>query len=88
VTYDVRSLLQRIRKSYKAIYDQRVNKSTMITDIITGIIGLSTGRVQDSGAAIAGRVAALKGKYNNPKCSKVASRHVSRLPLSIITIDT
>jgi hypothetical protein len=67
VTYDVRSLLQRIRKSYKAIYDQRVNKSTMITDIITGIIGLSTGRVQDSGAAIADRLAALNGKYNNPR---------------------
>ena len=58
VTDDVRSLPQRLRKSYKAIYGQRVNESTMITDMITGIIGLSMGRVQDSGAAIADRVAA------------------------------
>jgi hypothetical protein len=35
--------------------------------MITGVIGLSTGRVQDSGAAIADRVAAPIGKYNHPR---------------------
>jgi len=45
VTDDVRSLLQRLRRSYKAIY----------------------GRVQDSGAAIADRASAVKGKYNNAR---------------------
>jgi hypothetical protein len=41
-------------------------------------------RVQERGAAIADRVAAPNGKYtySTPECSKVASRHVSRLPLS------
>ena len=56
--------------------------------MITAIIGLSTGRVQDSGAAIADRVATPKGKYNNPKGSKVASRYDSRLEMSIITFST
>jgi len=36
------------------------------TDTITGNIGLSTGRVEDSGAAIADGVAAPNGKYINP----------------------
>jgi hypothetical protein len=35
---DVRSLLQRLRKSYKAIYVQQINESTMVTDMITGIV--------------------------------------------------
>jgi hypothetical protein len=64
---DVSSLLQAPRKSYKAIYGQRVNESTMITDTITGIIGLLMDTVQDSGAAIADRVGALHGKYNKPR---------------------
>jgi len=65
---DVRSLLQRLQKSSKATYSQRVTESTMITAVITGIIGLSTGRVQDSGAAIADRVAAPNGmNYNSWK---------------------
>jgi len=59
---DVRSLLLRLRKSYKAIYGQHINESTMIndmiTDMITGIICLSMGAVEDSGAAIADRVVA------------------------------
>lgn len=37
-------------------------------------------------AVIADCVAAPNIKYNNAECSKVASRHVSRLLLSIITI--
>jgi len=72
---DVSSLLQPLRKSYKAIYGQRVNESTMITDMITdmitntitGIIGLLIDTVQDSGAAIADPVGALHGKDNNPR---------------------
>jgi len=59
---DVRSFLQRLQKSHKAIYGHQINESTMITDMITdminGIICLSMGGVQDSGAAIADRVAA------------------------------
>jgi hypothetical protein len=51
-----------LRKSYKAIYGQQAHKLTlmtnMITNMITCIIGLWTGRVQDSGAAIADPVAA------------------------------
>jgi len=39
----------------------------MITKTITGIIGLSTGTVQDSGAVIADRVPAQNGKYNHPR---------------------
>jgi len=62
---DVRSLLQRLQKCYKATYSQRVTESTMNTDMITGIIGPSTGRFQESGVAIADRVAAPSGKYNN-----------------------
>jgi len=89
VTDDVRNSLQRLRKSYKAIYGQRLwNDATMITDIITCVIGLSTGRVQDSGAAITDHVAPPNGKYNNPETSKVDSRYDSRLLLSIITIRT
>jgi len=64
---DFRSLLQRVQKSYKATYSRRVTESTMITDMITGIIGLATGRVQDSGAAIADCVAAPSGKYKDPR---------------------
>jgi len=86
---DVRNLPQRLQKSYKAIYGKQINESTMITDIITdmitGIICLFTGRVQDSGATIADRVAALIGKFNHPKCSKVSSRYNSQFPLAIIT---
>ena len=37
--------------------------TTMIIDMITGIICLPTGRAQDSGAAIADHAAALNGKY-------------------------
>jgi hypothetical protein len=82
---DVRSLLQRLRKSYKAIFGQRLYKNTtMITDFFR----LWMGRVQDSGAAIADRVAGPNGKYNNPESCKVASRYDSRLPLSIVTIVT
>ena len=52
---DVRSLVQRLRKSYKAIFGQRLCKNTtMITDFFR----LWMGRVQDSAAAIADRVAA------------------------------
>jgi hypothetical protein len=40
------------------MYSHGVNESTTITDMITGIIGLSMGRVQDSGAGIADHVAA------------------------------
>jgi hypothetical protein len=69
-------------------YQRLCNDINMITNMITGIIGLSTGRVQESGAAIADRVASPKGKYNNPECSKVVSRYNSRLPLSIITFGT
>jgi hypothetical protein len=64
---DVRSLLQHLQKSYKATYSQRVTESTLITDMITSIIGLSTGRVQDSGVAIRDCVAAPSGKYNYPR---------------------
>ena len=60
----------------------------MISDMITDIFRLSTGNVQDNGAAIADRVAAPNGKYNNPEGSKVASRYDSRLQLSIITFGT
>jgi hypothetical protein len=71
VTEDVRSLPRRLRKSFKAIYGQQLNESSMITsmitDMITGIIGLLIDTVQDSGAAIADRVGALHGKYNNPR---------------------
>jgi len=59
---DVRSSLLRLWKSYKAIYSQQINESTMITDMITdmitGIICLSMGAVEDSWAAIADRVVA------------------------------
>jgi len=66
-------------------FQQRLcNDTTMITDIFR----LLMGRVQDSGAAIADGVAAPNGKYNNPECSKVASRYNLRLPLSIITFGT
>jgi hypothetical protein len=58
---------QRLRMSYKAIYGQPVIESTMITDMITGIIGLLKDTVQDCGAAIADRVGAPHGKYNNPR---------------------
>jgi hypothetical protein len=51
----------------KVAQQRLCNDTTMIADMITGIIGLSTGRVQDSGAAIADRLAALNGKYNNPR---------------------
>jgi hypothetical protein len=85
---DISSLLQRLRKSYKAIYGKQINESTTITDMITSVIGLSTGRVQDSGAAIADRVAAPIGKYNNLEHSKVARRYNSRLPLLIIILGT
>jgi len=49
---------------------------------------INGGRVRDSGAAIADRVAAPKGKYNNPEYSKVASRYDSWLLSSIITAST
>jgi hypothetical protein len=41
--------------------------TSMITDMTAGIIGLLMDTVQDSGAAIADRVGALHGKYNNPR---------------------
>jgi hypothetical protein len=44
----------------------------IITDMITVVIGLSTGRLQDRGAAITNRVEAPKGKYNYPESSNVA----------------
>ena len=79
------NLPQRLRKSYKAIYGQRrCDYTTMIPDFFR----LLMGRVQDSGAAIADRVVAPKVKYNNPECSKVASRYNSRLHLSIVTFGT
>ena len=65
--YDVRNLQNRLRKSYKATSDQQITESTMITDNITGIIALWTGRVQDSGAAIADSVATPIWKYNKPR---------------------
>jgi hypothetical protein len=77
--------LSTLRKSYKAIYGQQLcNNTTKIIDFFR----LLMGRVQDSGAAIAHRVAAPNGKYNNPECSKVASRYDLRQPLSIIIIGT
>jgi len=90
VTDDVRSLPHRLWKSDKARYGQRVNESTMIIDMITGIICLHTGRAQESGAAIADHAAALNGKYTyfTPECSKVASRYDLQRPLYIITIGT
>jgi hypothetical protein len=45
-------------------------ESSTLQKLNTGVIGLSTGRVQDSGAAITDRVAAATGKYNNPESSK------------------
>jgi hypothetical protein len=60
----------------------------MLQIMITGVIGLSNGRVQNSGAAITDRVAAPNGKYNNPESSKVDSRYDSRLLLTIITLGT
>jgi hypothetical protein len=39
----------------------------VITGTITDNIGLSTGTVQDCGAAIADRVPAPNGKYINPR---------------------
>jgi len=62
---DVTGSPQWQRQSYKAIYSQRVNESTMITNMISGIIGLSIGAVQVSGPAITDRVAASLGKYNH-----------------------
>jgi hypothetical protein len=56
--------------------------------MITDSFSLLMGRVQDTGAAITDRVAALNGKYNHPNSSEVASRYDSRLPLSIITFGT
>jgi len=71
ITEDVRNLPRRLRKSYKAIYGQRLDESSMITsmitDMTTSIIGLLMDTVQDSGAAIADRVGALGRKYNNPR---------------------
>jgi hypothetical protein len=56
---DVRSLLQRLRQSYKAIFIQWLcNNTTMITDFFC----LWMGTVQDSETAIADRVAAPQGK--------------------------
>ena len=49
---------------------------------------LGTSHRCNRGAAITHRVAAPKGKYNNPECSKVASRYNSQLRLSIITLGT
>jgi hypothetical protein len=58
--------------------------------MITGIISLSTGNVQDSGAVIAYRAAAPNGKYNysTSEYSKVASRYDFQLPLSISSSGT
>ena len=56
--------------------------------MITGVIGLSTSRVQDSGAAITDCMASPNRKYNNPSSSNVASRYNSGLLLSIITGGT
>lgn len=72
---EVRSLLQLLRKSYKAIKTQRVSESSMntdiitnmITDIISGIICLSMGSIQDSGAVIGDCTAALNGQSNSPR---------------------
>ena len=69
VTYgmvDVSNLPNRLRKSHKAKYCWPVTESTMITNMITGIISHWTGTVQHRGAAIAERVAAPIGMYNNP----------------------
>jgi len=49
----------------------------MITNMITCVSGLSTGRVQDGGAAITDRVVPLNGKYINLETSNVASRYDS-----------
>jgi hypothetical protein len=43
VTDDVRSLLHQLRKSHKATDGEQVSESTTITDVITGIIGLTMG---------------------------------------------
>jgi len=58
----------------------------MISDMITGIIGISMCNVQDAGDADCAAV--LNGKYNYPEYSNEASNYDSRLPLSIITSRT
>jgi len=73
ITAAARGLPQRLEKCYNAIYGQWVNEATVITDTITCIIGVSTGRVPDSAAAIADRVAAPNGRYDNPEGSEVPS---------------
>jgi hypothetical protein len=64
VTDDDSSLVQRLRKSYNAIYSQRVcNDLTMNTDCFR----LLMDTVQDSGAAIADRVKSMHGTKNNSR---------------------
>jgi len=86
---DVRSIPEQLRKSYEAIYGQRITASTMIASMITvmmtSIISLLTDRVYHCGAAIADHVAAPNGKHNNPKFSKVTNRFNWQRPLSINT---
>jgi hypothetical protein len=55
----------------------------MVMEVLPGYIP-----VQNSGAAITDRVAALNGKhkYSTLECCKVASRYNSQLQLSIITL--
>jgi hypothetical protein len=60
----------------------------MMPDMFIDIFRVSTANVQDNGAAIADRVAATNGKYNNTECSKLPSRYDSQLPLSMITFRT
>jgi hypothetical protein len=47
----------------------------MITDMMTAILGLSTGNIQDT--RVADRAAVPTRKYNYTECSKVGSRYNS-----------
>jgi hypothetical protein len=58
----------------------------MNSNMITGIIGISTCNVQDPG--VADHAAVLNGKYHYPEYSNEASNYDSILPLSIITFNT
>jgi len=52
---------------YNTGWRRWVVESTMITDMIAVIIGLSTDGAQASGAAIADRVAVPNGNYDYPR---------------------
>ena len=69
-------------------YQRRCNDTTVITDMITGIMinQRAEFKIVERRSRIVGQL--RMGSTITPKCSKVASRYDSRLPLSIITIGT